>query len=176
MNNIGDVEKVEAISHLRVTASWNGTHPETNKRENAIYTPPPGWVIKETEVIVHSSSNGSRSVSIIGGGLNLVTEELLDSVYDEALEVAGRNNDKNLEGKLKEKRDFHSKEILKYSSNMNVIQAEVSASAHGSAVDRKRGWDEISVMADIMFLCPNDRGSLEKSIEHEFGIELGVTV
>ena len=169
MLNIGEVEKVTAISHFRVTASWDGSRAKT-EQDDSIYTPPPGFVIKQIEVIVHSSNNGSISVDVIGGGLELITEEILDSAYDEAFEIALRNNDKELEGKLKDKKEYHSRELQKYSSNMNVLKAHIKASAHGSTIDRKRGWQEISVIAEIMYLGTNDKNEIFNALKQELGI------
>lgn len=168
---LGATDTVTAISHLSVTASWAGLTPR-EEVANAIYNPPPGWVIRQTQVVVHSSSNGSRQVSVIAGGLNLVTEAIISDVYDAAIELAGKLNDKNLEGKLNDKKAWHRNEVLRYASNKNTIQAQVRARAHGTPLDRKRGWEEISVLAEIMYLGSPSSDEVAAAIEAEFLIDI----
>jgi hypothetical protein len=171
MAHIGATEKVTAISRLSVTASWSGTTPRTEV-SNAVYNPPPGWVIKQTETIVHSSNSGNRQVSVIGGGLNLVTEEIFNEVYNAAEKYAAEKNDESLKASITEKRKFHRDQLLRYSSNLNTITAQVRATAHGDFLDRKRGWEDISVIAEIVYLSPLDKSSLAAAIESEFGIDI----
>lgn len=171
MAHIGTTEKVTAVSRLAVTASWDGTSPRTEV-SNAVYNPPPGWVIKQVETVVHSSNNGNRQVSVIGGGLLLVTEEIYNEVYSAAEKYAAEKNDEKLKVAISEKRAFHKDQLLKYSSNLNTITAQVRATAHGSFIDRKRGWEEISVIAELVFLSPPDKSSLAAAIESEFGIDI----
>ena len=111
MAKIFELQEITAISHLRVTASWSGTSARSES-QNAVYNPPPGWVIIETETIKHSSNNGSRSVSTLAGGLNLVSKEILDSVYDSAIDFAYKQGDTNIEAKLKEKQEQHINHII----------------------------------------------------------------
>jgi hypothetical protein len=172
MAHIGATEKVTAISRLSVTASWSGTTARTEV-SSAVYNPPPGWVIKQIETLVHSSSNGSRQVSVIGGGLNLVTEEIFNEVYNAAERYAAEKNDDKLKASISEKRKFHRDHLLRYSSNLNTISAQVRAIAHGNSLtDRKRGWEDISVIAELIYLSPPDKSSLAVAIESEFGIDI----
>lgn len=172
MAHIGTTDRVTAISRLAVTASWSGTTARTEVA-NAVYNPPPGWVIRQTETIVHSSSNGSRQVSVIGGGLSLVTEEIFNEVYNAAEKYAAEKNDDKLKTSISEKRRFHREQLLRYSSNLNTITAQVSARAHGTALfDKRRGWEDISVMAELVYLSPPDKSSLAAALESEFGIDI----
>ncbi len=168
---IGSTERVTAISRLSVTASWSGTNPRTEV-SNAIYNPPPGWVIKQTETIVHSSNNGNRQVSVIGGGLNLVTEETFNEVYSAAEKYAAEKNDEKLKLAISEKRKYHKDQLLKYSANLNTITAQVRATAHGSFMDRKRGWEDISVIAELIYLGSSDKSSVAAALEAEFQIDI----
>ena len=160
---------VTAISHLRANASWDGWSPGEDIQV-AIYSPPPGWVVLETQTIIHSSNNGSRSISTLAGGLNLVTETIIDSVYKDAIDASGKYKDKSIEGNLKAERDSRKKEVINFQSNKNVIQAKAQAKAHGSFADRKRGWEELSVNAKIIYIGEPSQDALVQEIERAYGI------
>jgi len=162
---------VTAISRLRVTASWAGTSARS-ENASSLYTPPPGFVVLNTETRVHSSNNGSRSVNIIGGGLNLITETKLEEVFDAAIDFAGQQSNDTLRANLSERKRQAVSELRKYSANMNTIQAIVSARAHGSPFDRKRGWEEISVEADLLYLGASSEYDVAASLEEEFNIDI----
>lgn len=162
---------ITAISRLAANASWSGFSAGEDKQV-AIYNPLPGWVVLETQTIVHSSNNGSRAVSTIAGGLNLVTEDLVDRVYKEVISAAGRYKDKTISGKLQTELMDRKNEVRKWSSNKNTITAEVSCKAHGSALDRKRGWEEISVIATLVYIGESSRLALVSELEQAYRIDV----
>ena len=77
-------EWVTAISHLRAQASWNGCSAGYD-RQSAVWNPPPGWVVIETDLEVHSRSNGTHAVSTLAEGLELVRSDHLEDQYDSAI-------------------------------------------------------------------------------------------
>lgn len=167
----GQEEWVTAISHLGVTASWNGTNPGRESRE-AIYNPAPGWVVIEHKTIIHSNSNGNHSVDTLAEGLNMVTEEDIGHVYNSAIDMLAKYDAEGLAAKLKEEMSERVKEVRRYSTNKNTIKANVSAQAHGSMFDRKRGWIDLSVEARLRYIGAPDRSSLAKEIEGEYKIDI----
>jgi hypothetical protein len=167
MTRLLETTTITAISHLGVVAQW-----DRDEAASAIYTPPPGWVVVQTRVDEHSSNSGSSEVSIIGGGLNLVTEEVLSSAFDAAIELAAKKNDDDLSAKLQEKKTQSRNEVRKYAANMNTIQAIVRASGSHNFFDRKRGWQDITVTADIAYIGSPDLNAVVASIEQEFGIDV----
>lgn len=168
-------ESRTVIDRLRVVAGWHGgliPRPET-KSEEAVYNPPPGWVVVSTNTTVQSSNNGSRSVSVIGGGLNLVTESELQSAYDSAIDVAIKYGKQDIKVALEEKRKEHLKQHSSFQSNLNTVRAKVTASGHGVPNhDQKRGWEEISVTAELLYIGTTNRDDIIASIEDEFGIDV----
>jgi hypothetical protein len=164
-------EKVTAISHLRVVANWSGSSARSESA-SAVYNPPPGFVVISTETIVHNSNNGGREVSVMAGGLNLTVETELHKVYDSALDLAGALNDNQLKGRLEYKRNEHVRELRRYQSSHNTVFAVVRARAHGHVLDRKRGWEEISVTAELLNLGTPDKQDLAAALEAEFGIDI----
>lgn len=171
MPRFREVQTVTAISHLRANASWDG-FTAGEDAQVAVYNPPPGWVVLETQVTVHSSNNGSRSVSTLAGGLNLVTESIIESVYKDAIEAAGKYKDKSIEGKLKSERDERKKEVRSFSTNKNSIVARAQAKAHGSFIDKKRGWEEISVAAKLFYIGEPSSASIAQEIERAYKISI----
>ena len=174
MATIGEEKRVTAISHLSVTASWSGLTANSDE-SNAIYNPPSGWVILETETAIHSSSNGSREVSVIAGGLDLIAEENINQVYDAASNYAVQEGNYHFKAQIDEKRGYHREQLQRYKSNTNTVMAQVRASAHGSPIDRMRGWEEISVYAQIIYLGNSNLSSVHKALEEEFGISFPAT-
>lgn len=167
---------VEAISHLRVTAGWDNRRliptPET-KNQTSIYNPPPGFAVLSTRTIVHQSNNGSRSVSVMAEGLNLVTEENLTEVYDAAIGFALRLGKLDLKGNLEDKKNNNLSALRHFQTNRNTIHATVTAAGHGiPGHDQKRGWDEISVMADLLYIGSPNKSDIAAAIEEEFGIDI----
>ena len=164
-------EEVTAISHLRVIANWSGLSARSESA-TAVYNPPPGFVVIDAQTIVHSSNNGGREVSVLAGGLNLIVETELDEVYDSAIAFAGSLNDDQLKGRLEEKKKRHVDELRRYQSSHNTVVAVVRASAHGNAFDRKRGWEEISVKAELINLGAPGKQGLAAALEAEFEIDI----
>jgi len=162
---------VTAISRLRVIANWDGLNARSES-STAVYNPPPGFVIIGNQVEVHSSNNGGREVSTLAGGLNLVIESDLNEVYDSAIDFAGAKNDDSLKARLEDKKALHVSELRRYSTNQNTIVATVKARAHGSFVDRKRGWEEISVIATLIRLGAPGKQDTSASLEEEFSINI----
>lgn len=171
MAQILEIIEVTAISRLSVTASWDGTTART-ENATAVYNPPSGWAILEAITDIHSSNNGNRSVSVADGGLNIVSEQIIDEIYDSAIEVAGKANNKEAEAKLKEKKAKHKAEVFKLQTNKNTVLAQVWATAHGSMFDRKRGWEDISVRTKLIYLGANNPNEIAASLEAEFLIDI----
>lgn len=156
-----------AISRLRVTASWSGFNAR-RRRKSAIYTVPPGYGVLSTNVKVHSSNNGSRSVDAIGAGLDLLTETEVSSVFSFAVNMAGKLNDDNLKAKLEQQEKELLREIDRYKSTGNVVKATVEATPHGDPLlNRKRGWEEITVYAEVIFLGGDSGDDLAAALEEE---------
>ncbi len=153
MPKLFEEREFELINRLRVEANWD----EGEKQQTAVANPAKGWVILETIVHVHTSNGGSRTISTIAGGLELETFESYKSHYDDLLNMIGKY-DKNdgkateVKAKLELLKKQHTESYLKYSSNMNTVKATVSAKSGGNFVDRKRGWEEISVVCRCMYI------------------------
>jgi hypothetical protein len=171
MARFSETMTVTAISRLAANASWSGFSAGKDSK-SAIYNPPPGWVILQTQTEVHSSNNGSRSVSVIGEDLDLVQEELLEQVYKEAIAASGKYKDKSIAGNLKKELEERRNEVRKWKSNKNTVSALVTCAAHGSALDRKRGWEEISVIATLIYIGENSRLPLITEIEQAYKIDV----
>jgi hypothetical protein len=169
MSRFRDLEEVTAISHLSVTASWHGLHG-SDESATAIYNPPAGWVIVDNRVEIESSNNGSRAVSTLAAGLNLATEDQFERVYNAAIKATGNAGDKKGAADLQEELKQRVAELHKYSTNQNTIQATVRASTQGSVADRKRGWEEISVFARILYIGAPSDAALGAEIADAYGV------
>ena len=72
---------VDACPSLTVTAQW-----DEDAENDCTYNPPPGYVILESSVAVHSSSSGSHSVNTIAGGSRFATEGNFESARQAILD------------------------------------------------------------------------------------------
>lgn len=168
---IGEEKTVTAISHLRANASWNGCSRESD-RQQAIYNPPSGWVIVEYNTIVHSRNNGSSSVSVIAQDLNFVFLEEWNKTFDGLMDLATKYNNDDAKFKIKQKQLEFSKYYNSIESNKNTIRAQVEAKAHGSCLDKKRGWCEISVTARLVYVGIKEDIELQVlKLKNDFSLE-----
>src|SRR5262245_31550088 len=142
-----ETTRVEAISRLRVTARW-----DKHETASAVYNPPPGWCVKSVETSVLSSNKGSREVSVVAGGATIVTETMIREIYEKALAVAGQRNDAKLGATLNQRAEAHVQELRRWAASHNTVLAVVRARGSGDFFDRRRGWEEISVFANIIYL------------------------
>lgn len=169
MARFKEMTSVTAISHLSVVSSWHGFSGGTES-SSAIYNPPPGWVILDTDVVVESSNSGWQSTSTLAGGLRLATEDQFTRVYNAAITAAGKEGKKDAAGKLREELQQRVGDLHKYSTNRNTIESTVSASTQGSFLDRMRGWEQISVTARIYYIGAPSDDALVAELEVAYGI------
>ena len=162
---------IVAIDHLSVTASWDGWDPG-EETKSAAYNPPEGWVILDTQVNVHSSNNGSRAVSVLAGGINILVQSTIERVYNSAINIAGNYKDKKIKGQLQAEKKERTDDVAKFQANKNTVFAQVTAKAHGSFADRKRGWEEISVTARLFYIGAPSSQALKTELEQAYRIKL----
>lgn len=112
------------------------------------------FVLIDHEVVDHSSNNGWRSVSRYASGANVNYSEEIKEAYDKAIELAGQYGDTKAEARLREMKTRHMKIALQYSTNQDSLELKVEAEGHGWALDRKRGWQDSTVYANVACLAP----------------------
>lgn len=170
---IGAEQEVLACDRLRAQARWRDGPPRCRPgadTQSCTYNPPPGWVLVSHRVVVHSSSNGSRSVSTLGEGLNFMSEVEMRDAYRSVLDAAARKGDKGAQLKIKDQYDSHAADVRRFRTNRNTLQAVASARSHGDCFDRKGGWEDISVWARVRYLGQPTRPALERELREQFGL------
>jgi hypothetical protein len=164
MAKFGEEEWVTAISHLEVRAAWDGLENPTD-RATAIYQIPAGWVGIELDTKIHDKSGDyEQSVSMIGPEADLIVEEHLKEIYEAAIDGAASAGDEELAAKLKDQFSQHYESYVRYRSSKGTIYAEVSATPHGSFVDRMRSWIEISVRVRLRYIASPDPVALVEEL------------
>ena len=163
----GSDETVTACSHLSVIAGWEGGGP---KSASCTYNPPSGWAIVDTHVDEESSNNGHSEVNTLAENLNFASEREVTEAYDLAIDLAVKANNKDAEAHLKSQKNSHLAEVQKYSSNKNTVYAKVYAEKHGSWIDRKRGWEQITVTAKVRCLGGPDEEMLFQNLKKQYGL------
>lgn len=174
----GKEEWLVACDKLNTFGSWDGPREGV---ESCTWNPPTGWVIVDHRVDVHSSSNGSRSVSIVAGGSNFISERNVQSAFQSLLDVAGQytkdGESKKFQGALKQSYERQLSEVQKYQASHNTLHATVRASAHGNEIfDRKRGWEEVTVHARVRCLGHPSIERFKAAVANEIGMPLGYRI
>lgn len=140
-----------------VMAEWKNVTPETRSAA-MIANPPSGYLLWNYSAVVASSNNGSHTASRMAGGLNFNYEEVIDETYQSALDIAGKIVDgkerQEAELRIKDARDRHKRFFQQISTNKDTVRVEVTASADGSFVNRKRGWHHVDVFLDVVCMAP----------------------
>lgn len=149
-----------------VQANWDGPNGRT-ERNSCIGTAPAGTML--VDVTPHSVglNNGNYTVSKFSSGLDFRYEREVLDTYDEAIDLAVKAGNKNLEAKLKTERSEFQRYVESIRSNIDGVRVEVSASTHGTFFDRKGGHAFAS--ADMHVACVRP-GNLREQLasRHQF--------
>lgn len=156
----GETMTVTAVSNLSCTARWDG-----DCNEDAQWNPEPGWAIREARTHVHSSNNGNRSVSVIAGGSNFISERELQSAFDSANEYAASlpgqtGQQQNYSASLRSAFDRYLSQYRSTSATNNTVDARISAQGSGNIFNQTRGWETISVETDLV--CVGAPGQVQE--------------
>jgi hypothetical protein len=116
---------------------------------------------------VKSESNGGHSVSRMAANQKFDYRKQIEDAYSFALEAAGKQGKQNLEGKIKQEMNQSLKENEYFSTSHQMLRATVHGNAHGSVVDRKRGWSQVVADMEVRCFAPRD---LQKQIADKFGL------
>lgn len=152
-------EQWVAGCQARCTASWEGS----DCPKSCTATAPPGYVIVNHRVHNHSENNGGHDVSRIAARQKFDYKRHVTQAYSHALSLAGKANNKSAEAKIREDMNSAIAEAESFDSSHQMVRLNVSASKHGSVVNRKRGWSKHSV--ELLVRCvvpPNLDAQLQK--------------
>ncbi len=168
----GDRQHVIAISQLGGEANWVG-FPQCvpgSWAGDAIYQPPPGWAILQSQTIVHTNNNGGAEVSVIAGGGKFISQIDMDTAYNLVMAMAYKDGKNDVAAELKQQYDQHIKDLRMYESNKNTVHAHVSCAAHGSCVDQQGGSIRISVEANLLYIGEPNSGMLIRALLETYGL------
>ncbi|OUL99738.1 hypothetical protein [Variovorax sp. JS1663] len=116
----------------------------------------------------HSVNNGGGDASRIAAGQTFDYRRRVELAYSNALDMAGKANNKAAETRIKEDMRQAIAEAENFSSSHQMVRLQVSASKHGSQFDRKRGWSHMSV--ELLARCvtpPN----LEQQLYRRYALQ-----
>lgn len=159
-------EKWIAGCEVSCTASWDGTSARSCS-DSCSATPPSGWVMTDHRLSVKSESNGGHSISRMAANQKFDYRKQIEEAYGFALEAAGKKGQQSLEGKIKQDMNQSLKENEYFSTTHQMLRAAVNAKAHGSVVDRKRGWSNVIAEMKVRCFAPQD---LQQQIAAKYGL------
>ncbi|MEY9781291.1 hypothetical protein [Sinorhizobium fredii] len=116
--------------------------------------PPPGTVLVDYVVREGSATNGHYTVSRLQSGADIQIEKQISEDYDYQESLAVEKGDDKAAAAIRQMKKSHLELVSKYKTNKDLVHVEVSASGHGWALDRKRGWQNIAVALDVVCLAP----------------------
>lgn len=131
-------------------------------------TAPAGYVIMNYREINHSENNGGHDISRIAAGQSFDYKRKVEQAYNYALELAGKANNKAAEAKIKQDMSNAISEAESFNSSHQMVRLNVSASKHGSFIDRKRGWSDHSVELLTKCVVP---ANLEEQLLKKYALQ-----
>jgi hypothetical protein len=134
------------------TAGWEGG----DCPNSCTASPPPGYVLVGHRVHNISENNGSHSISIIPADSSYDYKLSVENAYKAAIDAAAKAGDKSAEASLKEEYENSRKFAESMSSSHQMARLTVSASKHGSFLDRKRGWSHHAVEINVKCVVPSN--------------------
>jgi|GEM_PF-4739716 len=146
------------------TDSWNGG----DCPRSCSATPPPGFVIIDHRGQNISQSNGGHDISRIAAGQTFDYKRRVERAYKYALDLAGNANNKSAEAKIKQDMNLAIAEAENFSSSHQMVRLNVSASKHGSFIDRKRGWSNHKVELLVKCIVPEN---LENQLMQKYALQ-----
>ena len=146
----GESKWIPGTNRAECTASWSGTSAGSCS-QSSTWNAPPGWVILNTRLSDNSDNNGSMRIDTLAQNSRLISIEEIDDSYSGAIESAGKFLDYEAQAELKERYDSHRRLRLEHQASHNTVVLHVSAKAHGSIFDKKRGWRKAT--ADAQVVC-----------------------
>ncbi len=143
-----------------VEASWSGLSGDSESA-SCIANPPMGyllWDIDQPPAV--SSNNGTYTISRLVNGLEFRYQEEVEDAYKEALDVASKIADEKqkvaVEARINSDWNRHRRIVQNVQTNKDTVRVDVSARTHGSAFDRKRGWEEVTVYLLVGCAAPRN--------------------
>lgn len=161
--SIGE-EKWVAGCEAKCTAGWEGN----DCPKSCTATAPAGFVIMDYRHHNHSENHGGHDVSRIAAGQSFDYKRRVEQAYGYALDLAGKLNDKSAEAKIKQDMNGAISEAESFNSSHQVVRVSVSASKHGSVVDRKGGWSHQSVEILVKCVVPQN---LEEQLMKKYALQ-----
>lgn len=152
---------------VNVIAEWKNWDA-IEQKDFCLATPPQGTILRDHEEKVISNNNGSFSVSKYTKGFDFSYEKNVKDAFETAIELARKNNDKQLEDRLKEEYKKTLDIIEKAKTNMDTVRVEVKARPHGNIFDRKRGWMDVKTDLHVKCIAPIN---LKEQLLKTYGLE-----
>lgn len=146
------------------TAGWEGN----DCPKSCTATAPAGYVIMNFRAQNHSENNGGHDISRMAAGQSFDYKRKVEQAYSYALDLAGKASNKSAEAKIKQDMSSAISEAESFNSSHQVVRLNVSASKHGSVIDRKRGWSDHSVELLIKCVVP---ANLEDQLLKKYALQ-----
>jgi len=157
-------EKWVAGCEASCTASWEGS----DCPRSCSATAPPGYVIMDHRVHVHSVNNGGYDVSSLLPEQTFNYKRRVEEAYNYALNVAAKAGNRSAESKIKQDMNSAIAEAESFNTSHQMVRLNVHASKHGSVIDRKRGWSKVTVEILVKCIVPKD---LEQQLMKKYALQ-----
>jgi len=146
------------------TAGWEGN----DCPKSCTATAPAGYVIMNYRDNNISENNGGHDISRIAAGQTFDYKRQVEQAYSYALDLAGKANNKSAEAKIKQDMSSAISEAESFNSSHQMVRLNVSASKHGSVIDRKRGWSHHNVELLVKCVVPEN---IEEQLMKKYALQ-----
>lgn len=148
------------------TAPWEG-FGGPSRTGMCIATVPPAWMLVDWRIDFDYDNNGSYNITKVASGTEFEYKKIIDEAYETATDLSAKIADgkkkKEAEAKISSDYKNHLELFERLKTNKDTVRVEVSATPHGSPVDRKRGWKEVGVSLLVQCVAPLDLNDQLKS-------------
>jgi hypothetical protein len=85
--------------------------------------------------------------------------------------VCGEKGESAAKAELEERKKAHLREVRRYQTPHNTLHAVVRAKAHGSSINRKRGWEQIDDLVRLRCLGTTDGQTLINTLKNRYDLD-----
>ena len=167
MPEFGDFEDSVPAAELKVNS---GNFTNKTDRKEAVYNPPPGWVIRSHNVQVLSAwGTHSYSVGQVGSASSFISESKVEEAYNYAISLAEQKGKEEEKKALQSQMQAHLNSLYSVKSSHYAVHAVVEAKGNGWLSDRT-SQIHIKVSARIKYIGEDNAEALKQQLVTKFDL------
>jgi hypothetical protein len=171
-----DHEQPYIIAGCRAEAglgwNWLGTVSSGRPTDTCVATAPLGYVVTEVVEANKSVNHGLISYSNVAPDTNYDVKEIIDTAYQDALDMSASLSDKDekkeIQERIKQQRKEHLQIYETYKTNRQAVMVKASAYPQGGPGNLKQSWAKVEVRFKVRCIAPIN---IEEQIQRRTGLD-----